>query len=222
MNSGDIKSSGIHAVNAVSAAGGDVTCESVLRAGGTTGTYIDLDDGDALYCNGVRMTRQGDVFGQITYKARVPSNPRAIYEIKFVRAGETLVAGAMMPSPITGAAIVGGNSQRIGSSFTVTWDRSAYADESTTAFLMMSDSSDRHYGSATAKDPAPELGRATFAAGDTEIRYFDSRNNRYERVSGPYSSRVELRREKIGAMTGAWKGSMSAVQSSSLDLRMVD
>ncbi len=222
INSSDIKSGGIHATNAVSASGAAVTCESTLRAGGITGSYVDLDAGDSLFCNGVRMLRKGDVFGQITYRATVASSPRALYEIKLERDGETLRSGAIMPSPITGASIAGGATHRIGSAVTVTWDRSQYPDESMTAALAMKDDHNFKFGGASVTDSAPELGSATFTGADTEIRYYDEKDGGYKKASGPYSATIELRRTKDGSLDGAWKGSMNATQAVSLAAKFVE
>lgn len=222
MNSSDIKSSGIHASNSVSATNGQVTCESTLRAGGSTGTYVDLDGSDVLYCNNVRMSREGDIFGQVSYRARVPSSPRALYEIILVREGETLVSGAVMPSPISGARIEGGQTHTIGQNLTVTWDRSQYTDESTTAVLMMKDSSEKQFDSSSKRDSAPEAGRVTFTGDDTVIRAYREKTNSYEQIDGPYTMTIQLRREKAGALQGAWKGSMNAQQTVVLEGKLVE
>ena len=222
INSSDIKASGIHATNSVSATGGSVTCESTLRAGGGTGSYVDLDTGDALYCNGVHMKREGDMFGQISYRASVASSPRALYEIKLVHQGETLRSGAVMPSPITGARILGGTVHPIGSSVSVTWDPSQYADEGMEANLVMQDSTEKQFGGAKYTDSAPESGSATFTSNETVIKRYNDQTNSYDRVAGPYKVTIELRREKTGALEGAWKGSMRAHQSATIEAKFIE
>jgi hypothetical protein len=104
----------------------------------------------------------------------------------------------------------------------VTWDRSAYFDEQTSANLYMNDDHQSKFGAASVRDSSPESGTATFRGDDTQIRYYDEKTGNYQRASGPYSASIEVRRSKVGALDGAWQGSIEASQSSSLNAKFVD
>jgi hypothetical protein len=81
-SSTNVKTSGIYA-NFEVASDQQIIAKAVLTVGGPGGTYLNLQSGESLSCNGVPMTRRSNIFSQIWYDATISAN--ATYLFRFHR-----------------------------------------------------------------------------------------------------------------------------------------
>lgn len=117
----DVKTSGITADYGVITVEG--TTQASVRATFTIGsTYLDLQGGDAAYCDGVVLNREKNVLGQITYTGSLPRKAVGqTYTFELRRSGETLRSTVSQPASFTVAAPTRGQDLKVGTSATVRW-----------------------------------------------------------------------------------------------------
>lgn len=117
----DVKTSGISADYGVTTFEG--TTQASVRATFTIGsTYLDLQGGDAAYCDGVVLNREKNVLGQITYTGALPRKAVGqTYTFELRRSGETLRSTVTQPASIAVAAPTQGQDLKVGASATVRW-----------------------------------------------------------------------------------------------------
>ena len=98
--SSNVKTSGIYATLSVTAQGGSALCTAVFQVGGSTGTYLSLDNGDTVTCNGIAMT-SSNTLGAILYSATLPANAGATYAVVLNRTGEDPhISLVTLPDPL--------------------------------------------------------------------------------------------------------------------------
>lgn len=117
----DVKTSGISADYGVTTFEG--TTQASVRATFTIGsTYLDLQGGDAAYCDGVALNREKNVLGQIEYTGSLPRKAVGqTYTFELRRSGETLRSTVNQPASFTVAAPTQGQDLKVGTSATVRW-----------------------------------------------------------------------------------------------------
>ncbi len=117
----DVKTSGISADYAVTTFEG--TPQAAIRATFTIGsTYLDLQGGDAAYCEGVALNREKNALGQIVYTVALPRKAVGqTYTFELRRSGETLRSTVTQPATITVAAPTQGQDLKVATNATVRW-----------------------------------------------------------------------------------------------------
>jgi len=212
--SSNVKSKAIHASNTVAVSNNSAVCSAILQVGGTNGTYIDLDGGDQLNCNGIKMSRHKNIANQIWYEATLPYVPGGTYNIQLVRGDETMNSSIKIPSQIEDARIEGGPSHKIGEPLTVVWKTSQASGESVNVELTLSSSRASASRTVLASDSAGDSGTATFSGTDTVITTYENEVRKQE--PGPYNGTVWLRRKATGFLSGSWSGEAIGTQKISL------
>jgi len=117
----NIKTSGIHVTYEITEtqAGGTVLCEATFRVGSSVGTYVELNAGDRITCNGQLMTKS-EFFGITSYKTTLTSNPGSSYNLLFEREGEEdRNSTVILPKRITLTAPVANDTFTKGSPITI-------------------------------------------------------------------------------------------------------
>lgn len=203
--SSNVKSQAIYAINTVTQANGQTTCVATLHVGGETGTYIDLDGGDQIYCNGAKMNRRSNIANQVWYEVNVAYLPGSTYRIRLDRSNESMSSEIKLPSEIMGAQIEGGITHSIGQPVRITWQKSMVPLESMTGQLSLASPTRSSVSTSFAADGTPEKGSLSFAGEATVLTTSDSSGNN-QRVSGPYAGTLTLRRQTRGTLSGAWSG----------------
>ncbi|GIL16623.1 MAG: hypothetical protein BroJett040_03740 [Oligoflexia bacterium] len=216
--SSNIKTSGFYVTYSVNATGGAIaSCEASFNVGGSTGTYVDLDGGDTVTCNGLSMSRYQDpIFHTITYKVNVPAVVGGVYEIKFVRVGENPYSATVtLPAPILATAPAANANIVKGSTLTASWVAST--DPYTSMAVNLSYSVPKDSGSTTYSyskyDSAPENGTVGWGISETQV---------YPAQAGPWTGTVKFTRSKSGEMAAGLSGYISAEQTVSVSVSLVD
>jgi hypothetical protein len=101
VDSQQVKSGGIYANFAVTTdATGATNCTAVFQVGDLNGTFMSLDGGDQVTCDGKSMTKT-EVLGTITYSVAVPYDLAKTYTIVFTRPNEPdYKADMTLPEPL--------------------------------------------------------------------------------------------------------------------------
>lgn len=102
VSSTEVKSGGIWAdVHVTGDSAGGAVCEAVFQVGDATGTFLSLDGGDQVTCDGKPMGKT-EVLGEITYSVKVPYDLTKTYPIVLSRPGETpYEADVTLPEPVS-------------------------------------------------------------------------------------------------------------------------
>ena len=101
VDSTQVKSGGIYATFSVTEEGnGKAICEAVFQVGSETGTFMALEGGDRVSCEGKSLSKS-EVLGMITYSAEVPLDRAKSYGITFSRQDEPeYKAELSLPEPL--------------------------------------------------------------------------------------------------------------------------
>ncbi len=103
-----------------------VVCHAVVRVGGATGTFVDLDNGDSLTCNDQPMLKRSDSLGQISYEAKLSQQTDPNYTITLHRDGEKeLRATVVLPAKIENITPSSGAEVSKAGPLTTTWNPSS-------------------------------------------------------------------------------------------------
>jgi hypothetical protein len=102
VSSTEVKSGGIYATFHVTAdATGAANCEAVFQVGDLNGTFLSLDGGDQVTCDGKTMEKT-EVLGTITYSVRVPFDLAKTYTAVLSRPNEPEYKADMtLPEPVS-------------------------------------------------------------------------------------------------------------------------
>jgi hypothetical protein len=102
VDSREVKSGGVYATFAVNGdSAGAAECEAVFQVGDLTGTYMSLEGGDEVTCDGKAMTRS-ELLGMISYSVRVPYEVGRSYTVELKRPGEEPYRSVVtLPEPVT-------------------------------------------------------------------------------------------------------------------------
>jgi hypothetical protein len=102
VDSQQVKSGGVFAQFDVTGdSSGHAECQAVFQVGDANGTYMALDGGDQVTCEGKSM-KKTELLGVITYTADVPYEVGKSYEIVFSRPDESpYKAVVSLPEPVS-------------------------------------------------------------------------------------------------------------------------
>lgn len=187
-------------------------CTASFQVGGVTGTYIDLNAGDTVTCDGQSMSRS-EFAGIVTYSANVAYQVGKTYNIVLSRAGEgDYTSSVVMPQQIVGYSPSGSTSYQKGSAINVSWTASSNAFDNMKVSL--------NYNTGTSSysfyedDTAPETGSGYgFSSLETQVN---------PPVAGNWSGSIKFSRFLEGSMDVALEGSVRAGQEVSVNITLTD
>lgn len=190
-----------------------VTCTARLQVGGSTGTYLDLNAGDSITCDGQTMARS-EFAGIITYSANAPYVPGKTYEIVLSRSGEgSYSSTAVLPDAIAGYSPNGTPSFQKGSTINPTWTASNNGSDYLYVGLSYSTAlSGSHFISKT--DSAPENGNGV-SFGPTETQLTPPE-------AGTWNGTIRFTRAREGTLSGSLAGSIRASQEVTVNISLID
>lgn len=211
-NSSNVKTSGIYVTYTIEGNNqNSAVCRAQFQVGGSTGTFLDLDNGDTVTCQGQSMSRS-EFAGIVTYYAAVTYNPGGTYVVNFSRTGEPLyTASVAMPLPIAGMSPASFRTYQKNQAFTISWTPSLSGADSLTAWLSF-DTSNSSY-SSTKSGGQPEIGTVGFAAQDTVAS---------PPTAGTYDGKIEYDRSRGGVIPSPLSGSIRAHQIFTVPIQLVD
>ncbi|MCD6498630.1 MAG: hypothetical protein J7M25_10075 [Deltaproteobacteria bacterium] len=136
-DSTNVKTSGIWAHYVVRDNGdGSVDVRAVLRVGGSTGTVVDLTNGEHMEVNGVTLTEFYDPITNLHWShATVSDDPMNRYDFDFIRTDdtgtpiETVSTAVIRPALPVISDVNGGADISYGQDVTITWDASEPGDD---------------------------------------------------------------------------------------------
>lgn len=207
--SDNVKTSGFYATLSVDGNNqNSVTCKATFQVGGATGTYLDLNAGDSVTCNGNSMNRS-ELLGAITYSATVTYQPESTYSIVLNRSGEgSYTSTVKLPAAITNLSPNSAFSTSKGSVMNISWTPSSNATEDTfEAYLSGSGIS------AILTDTPPEQGALGFGSADTTPSPSSSN-------TGSISASLQYSRIRNGTLANSLSGTIKAYQRSTISVTL--
>jgi len=213
-DSGNVKTSGFYASYSVSGNNqNSVNCSATFQVGGSTGTYLNLNAGDSVTCNGNSMSRS-ELAGMISYSASVPFVSGGTYTITLSRTSETpYQSSVVLPEPITGYSPSAAFSIQKGAALTPTWNPSSSAFDSMRISLSYNGSGSSFSESHSEIDTSPEDGSVGFGSGDT---------SRSPASFGTWTGTLTYQRYRYGTVATGLDGIISASQSVSVGVSLTD
>ena len=213
-NSDNVKTSGFYVTYTVTGNNvGTATCTARLQVGGSTGTFLELNGGDSITCDGQSMSRS-EFAGIITYSANVTYAVGKIYTVILNRSGEGSYSSTVdMPPVIAGYTPSTTNSYQKGTIINPTWTPSASGLD--TMYVDLS----YNYGSGSRTvlhtDTAPENGSGvSFGATDTQVTPAGA--------PGTWTGTLRYTRSRSGQLSTSLSGAISASQEVSVAVNLTD
>lgn len=210
--SSNVKTSGIHgSFSVVANQQGGVTCKAEFQVGGGTGTFLELDDGDTVTCQGQVMARS-EFAGIVTYSVPLQPIPGGQYSVVFTRPNESPYrATVTLPEPIAGLNPTAMSSFQKGRPFQVNWTPSSNpADQMQ---VTLSFKTGQSYRMAFESGGHPEVGFANFSASDTS-------SNPPE--PGTWGGDITFSRYRVGQMPTGLGGEIKGTQEVKLAVQLKD
>lgn len=213
-DSGNVKTSGFYASYSVSGNNqNSVNCSATFQVGGPTGTYLNLNDGDTVTCNGNSMSRS-ELAGMVSYSASVPYVAGGTYTITLTRSNESpYQSSVVLPEPIAGHSPSAAFSIQKGAALTPTWTASSSAFDSMRISLSYSGAGSSFSESHSELDTSPEDGSVGFGSADT---------SRSPASVGTWTGTLTYQRYRYGTVATGLDGIISASQSVSVGVSLTD
>lgn len=193
-----------------------IICSATLKVGGSTGTVIDLSNGDVLTCDGYPMDRSEDLLGVIRYQVQLSYQKDKVYNIVFHRPEEKpYVASVIVPELIKGLNPLNGAIVKKGTNIDVIWTISKAAGDSFSTALNFAESSGngQHPEELYEFDSYPENGYLEFQSSGLFAGEADK---------GIKPATVFFTRYHYGQMPSLLKGVITASQKTSVAVKFVD
>lgn len=187
-------------------------CRAQFQVGGSTGTYLELEDGDSVTCQGLPMSKS-EFAGIITYTTAVNYSPNGTYTVTFKRSDEpAYIATVTLPPPVTGMNPSAFTSYQKAQPLAVSWTPSSYGgDEMWVQLSYSTINNGSHH--IWERGGQPELGSAGFTA-------YDTTTNPPE--AGTFSGSIKFQRERSGTIPSPLSGSIRGIQSVSVPIELRD
>ncbi len=188
-------------------------CRARLQVGGATGTYLDLNAGDTLTCEGLTMSRS-EFAGMVTYSVNVPYVVGKTYTVVLSRPGEGDYSSTVeLPSAIAGNVPIALTSYQKGSTISPTWTPSANGSDA--MYIDLSYNYTNGSRMTLKSDAAPENGNGiVFDATDTQVSP--------PGPAGNWAGTMTFTRSRSGTMSGSLSGVISASQSVAVTIELRD
>ncbi len=110
---------------------GRITCQAVFQVGGSLGTYLELSEGEKVYCSDgertIELKKAETLFNQVSYFANTDLKYEVgrDYTITFERKdGQRLVSTVALPDEVILMAPRAGDTSKKGEKLPVRWNRS--------------------------------------------------------------------------------------------------
>ncbi len=215
-NSDNIKTSGFYAEYSVSVDSSSPTvakCVASFRVE-SGGTFIDLTTGDTVTCNGQAMSRS-EIAGMVSYTVNLTGTVGATYTVLLTRSGESPYSATVtLPDPITTISPVNGASASKGAGLSFSWTPSSNASDAMLVSTTSVTGGDTNCPySASYSNPAPESGVGSFSAMQMALPTATG-------TAGACSLKVSWQRQRPGTMPSGLKGSVTAVQNTSVGITL--
>ena len=112
----------------VQAENGRVICQAIFQVGGSLGTYLELSEGEKVYCGDgertVELKKTESLFNVVSYAANTDLRYEVgrDYTLTFVRKdGQTLVSSIQLPEEVVITAPIAGRTSHKGELLPVRW-----------------------------------------------------------------------------------------------------
>lgn len=209
----NVKTSGFYATYTLFAEGASTaTCQATFQVGGSTGTYLDLNSGDSVTCDGQSMVRS-EFLGMIMYTATVTATVGKTYDVVLTRSGEpTYTSSVVLPEAVAGTTPATTTNYTKGSVINTSWTPSSNTTEDSMTVTLTYDAGE-HSASASADDTAPESGTIGFGSSDT---------NQYSSVTGTFGGKITFKRKRVGAMASGLEGVVYSQQKLEVPVNLTD
>lgn len=209
----NVKTSGFYATYTLFAEGASsASCQATFQVGGSTGTYLDLNSGDTVTCDGQSMVRS-ELLGMITYTASVTATVGKTYEIVLTRSGEpTYTSTVVLPEAVAGTTPATTTNYTKGSVINTSWTPSSNTTEDFMTVTLSYTAGD-HSASASADDTAPESGTLGFGSSDT---------NQYSSTTGTFGGKITFKRKRVGTMASGLEGQIYSQQKLEIPINLTD
>lgn len=211
--SSNIKTSGFYASYRITGNNQNAAvCSVTYQVGGITGTYIDLEAGDIVTCDGQSMNRT-ELAGIITYSTNVAYQVGKTYNVVLTRAGEgSYTSSVVLPEEIIGYAPTNLSNFQKGSAINTTWNASSNIMHNMQVTLSYN-TGNRSY-SFYKYDSAPEAGSGLgFSTTETQVN---------PPVAGNWTSTIKFQRYLLGSMDASLEGSIRGEQEVSSNITLTD
>ncbi len=219
--SDNIKTSGLYSnysvTNNTGSRAGTVHCQAVFHVGGSTGTYVILNSGDSVTCNGQGMSYSKDpILNQVVYSLDVPATADGNYNIVLSRPNEGPYASSVrLPAGIQPLAPTINTNIHKGTAFNVQWVANTTSSSSMSISLSYyyQENGETVQAIAYAPTSQPESGSAWFTSSDTAGN---------PSATGTWPATLTLSRTNFGSMASGLNGGISASQSVNVNVNLVD
>lgn len=210
--SSNIKTSGLYAsYQIVGNNQNSVNCSVSFQVGGYTGTYVSLENGDNVTCDGNSMIKS-ELFGIITYSATVSYRPSGSYVVTLSRPGESDYNSTVtLPTDISGYSPSSSTVVSKGNPVTITWSLSTNSYESMDATFSYTVANQSF--SYRQSDTYPENGTLGFSSSETQVN---------PAVSGTWTGNLKYSRYLDGVMADGLEGRIRAQQEVTVSVTLVD
>lgn len=158
-DSSNVKTEGIYPTFIASAnSTNEINIQATFQVGGSTGTFLNLSDGDAITVNGLTMTRS-EFAGIISYYRSIAYTEGASFTFVFNRPNEgNYTSTVTLPNTFSITSPTANSTQTKGASLALTWTGAGAND------TMKIDLS-KTYGTTTSPQTKTVYGESTFSAG---------------------------------------------------------
>ena len=201
-----------YAIKSSTANSSSAVCSASFRVE-SGGTFLDLNNGDTVTCNGLAMTRT-ELFGIVNYSVNIPATVGGTYTFILTRSGEApYTASVTLPEIVVPTTPSAGSVLLKGNALGVSWTPSGNSDDSmilSTSKVISGDS--KCPDITTFDDSAPESGVGSFTAAQMSMPV--------NGTAGACGMNIIFQRRRAGTMPSGLNGSVFGIQESSVGISL--
>jgi hypothetical protein len=201
-----------YAIKSSTANSSSAVCSASFRVE-SGGTFLDLNNGDRVTCNGLAMTRT-ELLGIVNYSVSLPATVGGTYTFILTRSGEApYTATVTLPEIVVPTAPSVGSVFLKGNVLSVSWTPSENATDSMILSTSKVTSGDSKCPDIAAfDDSAPESGVGSFTSSQMSLPV--------NGASGACGMDIIFQRRRAGTMPSGLKGSIFGIQESSVGITL--
>lgn len=204
----------------VSGKNGKITCQAIFQVGGTLGTYLELSEGEKVFCSdgetSIELRKEDSIFNTVSYYANTDLKYEVgrDYSITFERKdGTRLVSTVTLPDEVIISAPVTGQIARKGEKLPVRWNR---GKGSTMEVRLAWNGSNGT--NASNQRTTEDSGAFNFIDEETQVRGTDGKV-----VAGDVSTSVEVTRVNRKGVSPKFRtGTIAGKQSQTVRFTLID
>ncbi len=213
----NVKTPGFYAEFSVKALEGNrVECFARFQVGGPEGTYLALNAGDEVTCEGRSMEKKVDILGQVFYATDLSSAAGEEVQLHFYRPNEPKYE-TVLSVPEDFAPRLENNPNGViskSSPLHVSWSPPSLASVMTVTASFKNPQRPEFYGSLRGEDRAPEQGHLYLGVPAN----VDTQGS----VGENWQGHLEFRRYNSYTMPSGLKGRAFSIRTKSLNVELID